>query len=370
MKETSKLNDMDVINTKRKRTLIDTYGVTAASRIGLSTATIQILDNQTMFCEFVTGKTRQDALDQLGISEHTLYLYAIKYNARDLFMRPLRSQFEVEVAEWLTANSIEFVQNSRDIIRPKEVDFFLPALNIAIECCGIYWHSELSAGRTRTYHYDKHKACREVGIQLITIFQDEWIQHKDKITQLLKNKVSRSLSIAARKCEVIECTAHQATEFINEHHLQGYTPSEIKIGLTFDDKLVAIMTFGKSRFSKSDQWEIIRYCSSMNITGGANKLLKNFIKNHNPSCIVSYSDNRYFTGAVYESMGFEQRDESIGYFYTDYKNRFNRMKFQKHKLVEQGYDALMTEWEIMQLKKFDRIWDCGQIKWVKTFPTN
>jgi hypothetical protein len=36
--------------------------------------------------------------------------------------------------------------------------------------------------------------------------------------------------------------------------------------------------------------------------------------------------------------------------------------FRKDVLVKEGYDKNMTEWEIMKLKGYDRIWDCGSLK--------
>lgn len=80
--------------------------------------------------------------------------------------------------------------------------------------------------------------------------------------------------------------------------------------------------------------------------------------------MISYSDNRWGNGKVYSYLGMIKKSESIGFFYTDYKQRFNRMQFQKHKLVSEGCNPKLTEWKIMQQKGVDRIWDCGQTLWV------
>lgn len=365
MKETFKTLDRELIKEKTAKTLLDKYGVTAPSRINISTETLTILDNKKLFEEFIKGKNRRAVLDELKIGEYTLYLYAKKYEASHLFIRPLVSQFEIEVAEFLDELNIKYEQNVRTVISPKEIDFYLPEHNLAIECCGLYWHSELSANRTSNYHYNKHKECMDKGIQLLTIFDDEWNKQKSLVKQILINKLVPSNSLYARKCNIIDCNINQAKEFINNFHIQQYTPAKVKLGLTYNEELVAVMTLGKSRFSKTEDWEIIRYCSSQKIIGGASKLLNRFVEQYNPSSIVSYSDNRYFTGGVYNKMGFEKVSETVGYFYTNYHDRHNRIKFQKHKLVQDGYDETLTEWEIMQQQGFDRVWDCGQIKWVK-----
>ena len=110
----------------------------------------------------------------------------------------------------------------------------------------------------------------------------------------------------------------------------------MKLSLMYENKIVAVMTFGKSRYSNMNEWEILRYCSENKIAGGASKLLNYFINHYEPCSIVSYSDNRYFSGSVYEQMGFTKNSETVGYYYTDYHKRYNRMQFQKHKLVKEG----------------------------------
>ena len=44
------------------------------------------------------------------------------------------------------------------------------------------------------------------------------------------------------------------------------------------------------------------------------------------------------------------------------------MSFQKHKLnkILNKFESNLTEWKNMQLNGYDRIWDCGNGKWVWT----
>lgn len=361
-------NDITNINKKRKQTLVDRYGVDAASKIPLSAATIEILSDKTKFCDEVSGKERKHVVDHLGIHEHTLYLYAKKYDATDLFARPLISQFEKEVSDFLTQLKCNYITNNRHVIAPYELDFYVPNNNLAIECCGLYWHAENSAGRTKNYHYNKFNMCKEKGITLLTIFEDEWNTQQEKI----KNKIGRIInnntsSIYARKTSVKEVDPDTAKFFIDKFHIQSYTKHKIALGIFHNDELCSIMTFDKPRYSKKYDYEIVRFCSSKGIIGGASKLLSYFIKHYTPKSIVSYNDNRYFNGDVYKKLNFVQQNTNIGYYYTDYKKRYSRLNFQKHKLVEQGYDKSKTEWQIIQELGFDRIWDCGQTTWVLHF---
>ena len=158
---------------------------------------------------------------------------------------------------------------------------------------------------------------------------------------------------------------------MESNHLQGKDKSSIKYGLYYNDELVSLMTFVKSRFDKKIQYEMYRYCNKLNtsVIGAASKLFKRFINDHSPKSIISYSDKRYFDGIVYQGLGFnfiENTTPNYWYISPDYKVLFNRMTFQKHKLNKliNNFDSNLTEWQNMQLNGYDRIWDCGNGKWV------
>ena len=367
MKNTIKELDRETINNKTRQTMLGRYGATSYSRINLSTSTISILDDKDKFTNEVTGKYITEITDSLDVSTYTVVKYAKKYNVIDLIRVPPNSSFEVQVSSYLDSIGVKYIQNTRSVIAPKELDFYLPDHKLAIECCGLYWHSELSAGRDKQYHSKKFIQCREKNIDLLTIFDDEWNNNEDIVKRIIKNKILKGNKIYARKCEVVECNSKVAKKFINDNHLQQYSPASIKLGLEYDGKLVAVMTFGKSRYVKNcNSWEMIRFCSTHNVVGGASKLLSHFKTMITDAEIISYSDNRWFNGNMYHLLGFKKMSETIGYFYTNYKHRFNRMNFQKHKLVREGFDASLTEWEIMQQRGFDRVWDCGQVCWKLT----
>ena len=86
------------------------------------------------------------------------------------------SKFEQTVYEvvisTLKLDSNQIKRNIINVIPYKELDIYIPALNIAIECNGLYWHS--NKRKSKTYHLNKTKACEKRGIKLIHIFEDEW----------------------------------------------------------------------------------------------------------------------------------------------------------------------------------------------------
>lgn len=122
--------------------------------------------------------------------------------------------------------------------------------------------------------------------------------------------------------------------------------------------------YSKPRFSKKFQWELARFATSAAVTGGASRLFKFFVNTFRPRSVVSYCDHSWGSGKVYEIMGFQHQSTQVGYWYTDYKQRHNRMKFRKSQIKDQvPAGDTMTEWQIVQQLGYDRIWDCGQSTW-------
>lgn len=362
------LQNADIKNKAKIKfleTCQETYGVHFAVQKHISQETLDILNNKDAFINFVTGKTIYEVLTELNISNMGLYVYSKKYEAQQYFKYPTKSKFEIEVGELLDSLGILYIPNDRKILNGRELDLWIPSLNIAIECSGLYWHSEISGGKSRDYHYTKYKICKDLGITLITIYDDEWNTDNTRVMHRLTHILNQSTTrIYARQCKIQEVNAEEADKFIGTYHLQGNVAASVYIGLYFDNEVVSIMSFGKPRFSKQYEYELIRFCSKVAVVGGASKMWKYFIKKYSPRNVISYSNNKWGHGKVYEKLGFGNSGETLGYEYTNYKQRFNRMRFQKFRLVKEGYDPNMSEWKIMQTRGFDRIWDCGQTTWV------
>lgn len=255
------------------------------------------------------------------------------------------------------------VQSDRSILDKKELDIYIPDKQLAIEFNGLRWHSE-EMGKLRNYHLNKTNECLEKGIQLIHIFEDEWLEKSQIVKSRIKHLLGRTPgSIFARKCIIKEISNELASKFINKYHIQGNCSASIKLGLFYKNRLVAVMTFGKSRFNKKYNWELLRYCtiSNFNIIGGASKLLSCFRKS-NEGSIISYADKRWSKGNLYIQLGFKQlMDSTPNYFYFNDFKRYSRVSFQKHKLENKLdiFDKNLSEYENMLANGYSRIWDCG-----------
>ena len=281
-----------------------------------------------------------------------------------------------DVAQYIRNLVPDVVIGNRQIIGPLELDIYSPHHSIAVEYNGLYWHSEHSPGNniTKDYHLTKTEMCSAKGIRLIHIFEDEWINNKPIVQSILSSVFGGPKAVLyARKCNIKHIDAVTCNKFLKENHLQGADRASVRLALEINNTIVSVMTFGKSRFDKSCQWELIRFCNALNtsVVGGASRLFKHFIANYKPESISTYSDRRWFTGEVYNSLGFK----FIGYtppnhFYVNKRTgcaeRFNRMGFQKHKLASKldVYDPGITELANMKNNGYGRIWDCGNFKFI------
>jgi len=71
------------------------------------------------------------------------------------------------------------------------------------------------------------------------------------------------------------------------------------------------MTFGKPRYNRKYEYELLRYCSSYTVIGGAEKLFSYFLNTYTPKSIISYCDLSKFTGRVYNRLGFILKNNKI-----------------------------------------------------------
>lgn len=212
----------------------------------------------------------------------------------------------------------------------------------------------------KTYHKDKSKLAKDNGYHVIHVF--DW-DDTDKVLRLLKSRET----VYARKCVVKVVDYRDTNEYLSSNHLQGTCKGqEIRLGLYYNNQLVSLMSFGKSRFNKNYEYELLRYCASHNVVGGAEKLFKYFVDKYKPKSIVSYCDTSKFSGKVYDTLGFK-------YVKTNSPRKHWYSKKEKRHITDglliwQGYDRLFKEnhgkgtsnEELILARGYLPVYDCGQ----------
>lgn len=370
---------------KSKKTIIDKYG--SFSKLLMERAYDRLKDKYKNIVDFLFDKE-----DYSGTQKYKHYSFKCKkcliifddYITNGCYPKCpkcfpyIPSHQEIELMDFIKSIfNGEIVKNDREILPSgKELDIYIPSKNIAIEYNGLYWHSELN-GKDRNYHRSKTIECESLGIRLIHVFEDEWLNKKVIVQSKLRHLLNLNAAdkIYARNCVIKEVNYDVCSTFLDEYHIQGADKSSIRIGLYNNDKLVAIMTFGHNRIALGNknllgEYEMYRFCSADKpVVGAGGKLLSYFIRTYNPLKITSYADRRYSSDhAFYSKLGFDLVGKTAPnyWYFNKTMKRFHRYSFRKSELQKklQTFDPNLSEWENLQLNGYDRIWDCGNLKYV------
>jgi hypothetical protein len=358
------VNAASAPETKQKirDTMVSKYGK-HINQIHISDESLQKL-NDYQYLEDNKCRRLKEIADELGV---TYYTVSDAYTKMNIIRTPeinKQSLAECEIADYIRTFGVVVDQNNRSILHRKEIDIYLPEFKMGIEYHGLYWHSE-GTGTPKNYHRDKLDECDKQGLALIQITDYEWINKQELVKSRIAAKLGKSNRVYARKCKVGIPTLGEERQFLTRTHIQGHVMSSVKLGLYHDNKLIALMTFGKSRYNRNAEWELLRYSNDIGIVvvGGAGKLFNHFLKMYKPRSVISYCDLRWNSGNMYQSIGFtHEKTTKPNYWYTKhYTTMESRIRYQKHKLSEllPIFDNSLTEWENMKINGYDRFWDCG-----------
>lgn len=258
----------------------------------------------------------------------------------------------------------------------KEVDVFVPYLNVAFEFNGLFWHSEGHVGRT--YHRDKVVETREQGIRLVHIWEDDWENRRRIIERMIDVALGVNVreKVGARQCTVAEgVPSAEVREFLIRNHLLGAPRVLGRVwGLRQGDELVAVLVAKRS----STGYTITRYATSKQVRGGFTRLLarlERLLASEGGGTITTFSDNAYSEGGLYELAGFEKNgDVAPDYMYATahgarrHKFNYRKKKFKTNPALQ--YQEGLTERELAELNGLFRVYDAGKVRWVKQVDEN
>ena len=261
------------------------------------------------------------------------------------------SNAEKELLQFLELKE-SIILNDRTILDGKELDIYIPDKKLAIEFNGIYWHSEAN-GKDKNYHLDKTIKCEAQDIQLLHIFESEWIEKKEIILSLIHAKLGIfNNRIHARNCIVKEIDSTTKNDFLKVNYLTQSDDATLNLGLFNNNNLVSVMTFGKN---KIDQWVIYSYCSKLNyqVIGGASKLWTYFLRNFKPIDVIVYIDRRFSQGLIFKKLGF----------------RLLKILSPEPWMFGKDINGLvkMSDVQCLLSNAQYKVWDCGKFKlgWFK-----
>lgn len=282
----------------------------------------------------------------------------------------------------------KIIQGERGILpNHSEIDLYIPDLKLGIEYDGLAYHTiEHFMGDSKR-GWTKHKAiyrhlwkteeCAKRGIRLIHVFEDEWLEHPeivvDKISAVMHIPCSR---LFARKLLIKRVTQQEANRFLDANHIQGRASATVSIGLFDNDKIVAVQSFAPYTRKRIDgAWELVRYSTLLGtqVVGGFSRCLKWFERNYKPKEVISFADKRWCDpqANVYCSNGFiHDGDTPPSFWWVKPPKRWHKSALRKSRIKAKFpdiYSPDKTEAQMASEAGFKRIYDCGLIRYRKTY---
>jgi GNAT superfamily N-acetyltransferase len=254
------------------------------------------------------------------------------------------------------------VQNEYEVNELK-YDIYIPSKNLLIEYNGLKWHSLTGSKERDIKKYENAIANK---FSYLMIFEDEWVHGQSKVKNLISNKLNsiRCESLRPHQCEIKLISSIDSDPFYDQFHYIGPCKAKINYGVYYEDKLIACMSFKKPTRQSKHDFELVRMASDpkYRVHGIWSKLLKQFIQEISPKSIVSFSDNRLFSGEVYEKMGFKL-NKSIrpDYYWCKSQRRFHKSGLRKTK--EEKLTGL-TETQLRTAQGYKKIWDLGKKRFI------
>ena len=349
---------------KKERTNLERYGVKYPIQLEYFKEKIKKTNLEKYGVEYIsqykpnrlkaTQKMEQTNLERYGVS------WAVFTENCKNVMPSAKSKPNLHWEQLLNDNNIVFIREFS--IGHKSYDFKIDNILLEINPSATHnstWGIKGKSPIDKNYHKDKNQLAKDNDYQCICVW--DW-DDEQKVINLLKKRET----IYARNCIVKEVNKEDAQIFLNDNHLQGYVKDEVRLGLYYNDNLISIMTFGKPRYNRNYDYELLRYCSIYNVIGGANKLFKHFLDKFEHIKVISYCDLSKFSGKVYENLGFTllRINKPSKHWY----NIKTKQHITDNLLRQRGFDQLFktnygkgtSNEELMREQKFVEIYDCGQ----------
>lgn len=356
---------------KAKETMIEHYGVDAP----MKSETIRNKIKQTNIERYgapnvrnsgskVLERMRQECLEKYGVP-----YYCMTEKCKQSMNKTI-SKVNKEFRDSLLKHNIEATLEHQ--VGWYSYDLYIKDLNLLIDINPSFTHSitpNISSfkPKSKEYHYMRFKNALVNNYKLLQIW--DW----DDIDKIIESMQSKRV-IYARECNIESLSRRQTNTFLDKYHFQGHLHLLVcSYGLFYNDELVELMTFGKPRYNKNYEYELLRLCTKpcYSVVGGASKLLKHFESCYKPESIISYCDLSKFSGEVYSKLGFVDKGYSISkHWYNYHINRHITDNLLRQlgadRLLGTDYGKGTSNEEIMLQSGFIEVYDAGQKTFVKT----
>lgn len=195
-------------------------------------------------------------------------------------------------------------------VKGRRFDLFIPEKNLLVDINPTVTHNSAvsfacvvnkceSCDHTplaREYHFSRAKLAQAEGYSLIQVY--DW-NTEDQIINFLSGKLGADFQkFSARKLEVRRIPQKTANAFFASYHIQkGAKKQTYCYGLFLGEELVAAASFSEARFKAKAEFEWVRFAVKRGVIvhGGPARLFQQFVKDANPTSVISYIDFNHTT---------------------------------------------------------------------------
>jgi Zn finger protein HypA/HybF involved in hydrogenase expression len=260
----------------------------------------------------------------------------------------LSSNPEKEIQVVVAGFGLTIETSNRTILNGKEVDIYIPSKHVGIEYNGVYWHSD-KRGKGPDYHYNKWLVAKQAGVDLIQVWEDDWLKHPDLVKSLLARKLG-VLKKSNSMLHPIRLTGARVKSFFTVNHLQGFIRGTDYIGLeSLKGVLIAAMVLN----IKDGKVKIARYAAASNYDRGFTNLVGFIEETFSPDSVSVVDDHMASNFKLFAKAGFlADKDIKPSYLYSVRAERLSKSQLPPKSLEK--------------LDSLPKVWDAGKTVWVKS----
>ena len=211
---------------------------------------------------------------------------------------------------------------------------------------------------------------RESDPNTFIFFKHEWDERSEQISAHVESYSGEKRKVHARKCEVREIGSAAHREFCELYHIQGSNKlSMVAFGIFLGEEMLGVLSLGRhNRDSRVTVLDRMCFKAGCRVVGGASKLFsraKEWALERGICSIVSFSDERMSTGAIYERLGFSLECVLLpDYLYV--KEDDLGVCFSKQSQCKRatGCPMSVTEKEWAKRSGLVQVFDAGKKRWV------
>lgn len=271
-------------------------------------------------------------------------IIAMINNPTCLICRGRISSGEIAIGEYVSSIVPDsmIIKNSRSIIPPLELDIYLPEYNLAIEYNGLYWHSN-NFKKDIYYHYNKWKQCKEKGIKLLSIWEDDWNYKQELVKKLIYENIYHNVIQQADSTmfSIVTIPTDIAQQFYMEHSIENFTDGKTYIGIIDNhNDLHAVITYSIIENALT----IDNYCTINNYVDYLSLMMNHLISiayDNHCTIIIAQSRNDYHDGAVYVNNGFRLNNSIlINHYKVDNDKKYLcDSHYDSYTVTDSGYSV-------------------------------